>query len=170
MPLVVEPLARRHNRRGFSCGVEKLDYFLGKTAMQHAENGISKSFVLLSDDNKTVIIGYFTLTICEVTIEQLNKADAKKLPKGHPLPAGKLARLAVSTDYQKRGYGKDLLISAMKHFILAHDQVGMSALFVDAKNDSAASFYQKYGFIQSCDDPLNLYLPTQTIKNALAQS
>lgn len=166
MQLTVEPLTRKHNRSGFSCGVEALDYFLKKTAMQHIDNGVSKTFVLLQDEGSTTIMGYFTLTICEVQVEQLEKKNRKGLPTRHDLPAGKLARLAISQQQQGQGFGKQLLVNAMKHFLQAHEHIGMSALFVNAKDKQAASFYQKYGFIQSCDDPLYLYLPTSTIKAA----
>jgi len=148
--------------------VGTLDYYVGKTAMQHAENGIAKTFALVSEDNKTVIIGYYTLTSSEVKVDQLAKDDSKEMPKIHPIPVGKLARLAVSLDYQKKGFGKILLVNAMTHFLQAQEIIGMSALFVDAKDEGAACFYRKYGFIQGADDPLNLYLPTETIRKAFS--
>lgn len=161
-----EPLSRHHNRRGFCCGVDTLDYYIGKTAMQHAEKGVARTFVLVPEENKTVIIGYYSLTVCEVRFEQLSDADAKKLPKKHPIPAAKLARLAVSTKYQGQGYGAKLLVHAMESFLQAQEAVGMSAFFVDAKDEKAACFYRKYGFIQGGDNPLCLYLPTETIRRA----
>jgi len=165
---LIEALSRCHNRRGFRSGVDSLDYYVGKVAMQHADNGIAKTYVLVPEENKTVITGYYTLTLCEVRIEQLAKEDSKGMPKHHPIPAGKLARLAVSLDYQKQGHGKKLLIHAMASFLHAQAIIGMSALFVDAKGEEAACFYRKYGFIQGSDNPLNLYLPTETIRKALA--
>jgi ribosomal protein S18 acetylase RimI-like enzyme len=146
--------------------VDTLDYYIGKTAMQHGENGIARTFVLVPEENKTIIVGYYTLTTCDVRLERLKKGDAKGKPRSHPIPAGKLARLAVSLDYQKQGLGKALLTNAMGNFLQAQDLMGMCALFVDAIDENAACFYRKYGFIQSSDDPLNLYLPTETIRKA----
>jgi len=134
--------------------------------MQHSDRGISKTFVLVSDKSKTTIFGYFTLTICEVRFDSLTEEDSKKLPKTHPVPAGKLARLAVSSLHQKKGYGEQLLVSAMEHFLQAHDVVGMSALFVDAKDENAVAFYKKYDFVPSSDNPMCLYMPVQTIRAA----
>jgi len=166
LSLLIEPLAKCHNKRGFRCGVDSLNYYVGKVARQHADNGVAKTYVLVSEENKTVILGYYTLTPCEVRIDELAESDSKGMPKRHPIPAAKLARLAVSLDHQKQGYGKKLLVNAMGSFLQAQEIIGMSALFVDAIDDNAAFFYRKYGFIQGGDDPLNLYLPTATIRKA----
>jgi predicted GNAT family acetyltransferase len=36
--------------------------------------------------------------------------------------------------------------------------VGSAGLFVDAKDEVAARFYQRYGFTPSADQPLKLFL------------
>jgi len=166
LSLVLEELSRRHNRRGFCCGVESLDYFIGKIAMQHAAKGISRTFVLVSKENKTVILGYYTLTPCQVHVDELDEKDAKDKPKTHPIPAGKLARLAVASDYQNQGLGTKLLVHAMEHFLQAQCAIGMCALFVDAIDENAARYYERFGFIRCSDNPLQLYLPTETIRKA----
>ncbi len=168
MKLILEELARRHNRRGFSCGVQPLDYYIGKTALQHAQKGISRTFVLVPEENRTVIIGYYTLTPCQIRIDSLREEHGKTKPKDHPIPACKLARLAVATEWQKKGLGTKLLVHAMEHYLQAQSLIGMCALFVDAKDENAARFYEKFGFVRSCDDPLQLYLPTETIREAFA--
>jgi len=134
--------------------------------MQHADNGISRTFVLVPEENRTVILGYYTLTPCVVDVEQLGKMDAKGKPKNHPIPAGKLARLAVARDHQNKGLGTKLLVHAMEHYIQAQSAIGMCALFVDAIDEGAACFYRKLGFSRCSDNPLNLYLPTETIRKA----
>jgi len=163
----IEPLAKKHNKQGFRCGDEKLEYFIGKIASQHIRNGVSRTFVLVPEHNQTIIMGHYSITTCDVHIESFSQPDNKKLPKGHPLPAGRLARLAVSTEYRNQGFGAKLLIDAMRNFLTAQEAVGMCALFVDAKDEQAASFYKKYSFIQSSDDPMQFYLPTATIRDAL---
>jgi ribosomal protein S18 acetylase RimI-like enzyme len=164
---IIEPLARKHNKRGFRCGNDQLDYYIGKIAAQHIKNGVSRTFVLVPKANLTVIIGYYSITTCDVRVESFQPSDSKKLPRSHPLPAGRLARLAVATRYQGQGFGEKLLIHAMRNFLSAQEAVGMCALFVDAKDEDAGNFYRKYGFIQSSDDPLQFYLPTATIRKAL---
>jgi len=40
-------------------------------------------------------------------------------------------------------------------------------LFVDAKDDEAKAYYEQFGFIPLPDNPLQLFLPVQTIREAL---
>ena len=63
----------------------------------------------------------------------------------YPLPALRLARLAVAKDVHGQGIGKRLLRAT---FDLAHEmaeRIGCVGVVVDAKPD-AIEFYQRYGF------------------------
>jgi len=42
--------------------------------------------------------------------------------------------------------------------------IAWSAFLVDAKDENARSFYQKYGFQSLADDPLHLFLMRKTIE------
>lgn len=159
--IYIEPLSPRHNRRGFLCGEEALDHYLDKLANQHSQRNISKTFVLVDDSNPTVVIGYYSLALCGSDVDALPTALRKKLPSD--LFGGKVGRLAVAETYQGKGYGEYLLLDAMRKFSQASQSIGMVALFVDAKNEEASHFYQKYGFERCSDDPLHLYLPTKAI-------
>jgi hypothetical protein len=41
--------------------------------------------------------------------------------------------------------------------------VGLAGLFVDAKDESVAGFYSRFGFLALPDQPLTLFLPIQTV-------
>ena len=131
MPEIVS-LARHHDRSGFDCGVPELNFFLRATARQHGDKGISRTFVMSDQEKPATILGYFTLTLCEVRTEHLPATYAKKYPQ-HGLPAVRLARLAVSGKYQRKGYGGLLLAEAIHRTILIAEQAGLIGLFVDAK-------------------------------------
>lgn len=162
MPVIV-PLLREHDRAGFDCGVPELNTFLRVTARQHGEKGISRTFVLTEGDAK--ILGFFTLTLCEVCSEMLPETYASKYPS-HGLPAVRLGRLAVSRKHQGKGYGELLLAEAIHRTLLIADHAGLIGLFVDAKDDSARSFYEHFGFVPLPADPLRLFLPLATLKAA----
>ncbi|HKJ82465.1 MAG TPA: GNAT family N-acetyltransferase [Mariprofundaceae bacterium] len=130
--------------------------------------GISRTHVLVCDENKTVIVGFYTLAPCEVKGSILDDSRARKLPE-HPIPACKLGRLAVATEFQKKGLGELLLMDAMSSFLDAAEKVGMIGLFVDAISEKAAGFYEHYGFVHCNDDPLHLFIPIQDIKAALGR-
>lgn len=158
----ITALSKKHDRAGFDCGVPELNVFLKVTARQHGDKGISRTFVLSEPDN-AVIMGFFTLTLCEIRAEKLPTGYAKKYPK-HGLPAVRLARLAVSRKHQGKKYGEILLTEAIHRTVLIAEQAGVIGLFVDAKNDSARAFYERYGFVALPNQPLQLFLPTETLR------
>lgn len=159
----ITPLDRSYDRAGFDCGVAELNAFLKTTARQHCQKGISRTFVLT--DGGKAIIGFFALSLCEVKPEPLPSGYAGKYP-AHPLPAVRLARLAVSRKEQGKHYGKLLLTEAVYRTALIAEQAGLISLFVDAKDDTARKFYERYGFISIPEQPMQLFLPIETIRSA----
>jgi ribosomal protein S18 acetylase RimI-like enzyme len=155
-------LNKSHDRTGFDCGIAELNVFLKATAHQHDKKGISRTFVLT--DGSPVILGFFTLTLCELHTGQLPDTHARKYPL-HGLPAVRLARLAVSRKEQKKGYGELLLAEAMHRTALIAEQAGVIGLFVDAKNDAAQRFYERYGFMVIAGHSLQLFLHIDTIRS-----
>jgi ribosomal protein S18 acetylase RimI-like enzyme len=158
------PLDRSHDRASFDCGEEALNKFLRETARQHNEKGISKTFVYVDTESPEIILGFFTLAICEVETEGLPKKHSKRLPKR--VPAAKLGRLAVSATCQCQQIGSILLVDAMQRTLAVADNFGIVGFFVDARNDRARSFYEGFGFIELQDDPLVLFLPLRTLVEA----
>jgi len=163
--LKIEPLSRQHDRKKFDCGNEVLTVFLQKMARQHAERDISRTFVLINDELPHRILGYFTLTVCEVIPTQTPDQRLRSYP--NPLPATKMARLAIASDNQRTGLGKLLVVDAMRRTLAIREHAGIIGMFVDAKNHEAADYYEhKFGFIPLPEDPLNLFLPIHTISRA----
>ena len=74
----IELLAKSHDRDGFGCGSEPLNLFLKQTARQHAERGISRTFVLVDGDAAAPkpILGFFSLNICQIKSESLTPGEA----------------------------------------------------------------------------------------------
>jgi ribosomal protein S18 acetylase RimI-like enzyme len=156
---IIEPLNKLHNREQFDCGVEILNHFLKATARQHIQKGISRTFVLSEEER---IIGFFTLTICEIKSEKLPSSFAKKYPS--QVPGVKLARLAVDRQWQRQGIGEILMVEAMQSALLVADTAGGIGLFVDAKDELAQSYYARYGFIALADCPLEMFLPLSLLR------
>lgn len=163
--LKLEALERAHDVANFDCGNAHLNNWVKTTARQHQKNNTSKTFVLVRDDKPVTILGFMTLAIREITPkDDLPPAMAKKLPTN--VAGYTLARLAVSLDAQKRGYGEYLLFEAMERVVQASELVGGVAMFVDAK-DGVAEFYTKYGFIPLPDDPVTLLWPILSMPSFL---
>ena len=166
----LEPLTGHHNRNEFDCGVEPLDLWLKQTALQHQAKGISRTFVAVPADavavgswaqqgfgaETTSILGFYTLASAFVLTEDLPTRLAKRYPR--QIPITRIGRLATRSELQGQGLGKLLLADALNRARVAAQAVGSAGVFVDAKNDAAARFYQRYGFSPCENQPLKLYL------------
>jgi hypothetical protein len=60
-----------------------------------------------------------------------------------------------------------LLVDALKRIVDVSENVGVTLILVDAKDDKAANFYRHFGFASLPDTPLRLALPVTTAKQAL---
>lgn len=158
----IELLSKIHDRDGFDCGEIPLNQFLQRTARQHIQKGLSRTFVLVDSEQPSVIIGFFTLSLCEVQVDCLPLRWAKKYPS--IVPGVKLARLAVSLNCQRQGIGGILLVEAMKRALVIAENAGVIGLFVDAKDVSVKAYYERYGFEGTQEHPLLLFLPLSGLK------
>lgn len=166
--LRVELLDVTHDRGGFDCGVAPLNRYLQQIARQHIAKGISKTFVLVDERTATPkpVLGFFTISLCQVLGQQVPAKWAKKLPA--QIPAMRLGRLAVARTRQGSGYGKVLLVEALHRIARVADLAGGIGLFVDAKDAAAAAFYGRFGFEPTPSGPLTLFMPTETIRQFAA--
>jgi GNAT superfamily N-acetyltransferase len=159
----IEKLDRHHNVDDFDCGEEALNRFLTRFALANQQANSSQTYIGLADND---VIGFYTLVVGEVSYE-----DAPgRLKKGlahHPVPLMLLARLAVSLTYRGKGAGAGLLKDAMQRTTQAADIAGIRALTAHAKNDTARTFYEHFGFIPSPTDSLHLFLLTKDIRQIL---
>lgn len=71
-------------------------------------------------------------------------------------------RFAVHRNFQDQGLGGALLADALER--AARSGIDAFSLVVDAKDESAAAFYQHHGFIALPDSPLKLFLPLATAR------
>jgi GNAT superfamily N-acetyltransferase len=144
-----------------------LDVFLQKIARQHGERGLSRTFVLVEESARPpkAILGFFSLTICQLKSEGLSAELARRFPRD--VSGVRLARLAVAKDRQQQGIGKLLVVAAMQKVLQVFDRAGGIGMFVDAKDLAARDYYQQFGFVPMPSDSLQLFLPLETIREAL---
>ena len=82
----------------------------------------------------------------------------------------RLARLAVDQSSQGQGLGGDLLLAAGERALAVAAEVGGVALAIDAKNEGAARWYERFGAQLLLDNPLKLILPLAVVADALNSS
>jgi ribosomal protein S18 acetylase RimI-like enzyme len=160
---ITEPLASEHDRAAFSCGVEPLDRYLNQQARQDARSRVAAPFVLTDRDSGR-IIGYYTLSAFAVDLTELPSQLRKRLPRYPQVPVVLLGRLAVDQRFAGQGWGKALLIDALRRSLEHSRQIAAMAVVVDAKDDAARSFYERYGFQRLADHEYRLFLAMGTIE------
>lgn len=152
-----------HCRDSFCCGVEELDTYLKRYALQDVKRNLTKVFVL-TEQIPEEIIGYYTLSPISFSKDELSLEMSKKLPR-YPIPAILLGRLAVSSPYQKQGIGARLLMDALSRVYQASESnFGIYAVIVDAKDDRACAFYKHFGLIPFPDKPYRLFISLEKLK------
>jgi len=164
-----EPVAKKHDRKAFDCGQEDLNRFLQQYARQAHEHGASKTYVAVDDADGTTIFGYYTLSPAQVDFCRIPEAARLKLGR-HDVGGFRLARLAVSKSLQGQGLGGQLLVAAARRCMRASQEVGGTALMIDAKDDRVAQWYVSYGAVRLSDAPLSLLLPYGLLTAALRKA
>jgi GNAT superfamily N-acetyltransferase len=158
--LRIEKLSRLHPVEAFDSGVEPLNRFLVRYALQNQQANAAQTYVALSGDE---IIGFHSLVVGEVN----HAAAPPRLAKGlaqHPVPIMILARLAVHRNWHGKGIGAGLLKDAILRTVQAADIAGIRALIVHAKNDAARAFYSHFSFADGFSDPMHLYVPVKELR------
>jgi ribosomal protein S18 acetylase RimI-like enzyme len=156
-------LKTSHDVNSFYCGVDQLEVFLKKYALQSQASHASRSYVSLKNNK---IAGYYTLSYGSISSDKTPKRISKGMGR-YPIPIMVLARLAVDLDFQKMGLGESLLKDAFKRTINASEIAGLRAMFVVAKNKKAYTFYKKYGFMESGVDEFHLFLLLKDILKSI---
>jgi GNAT superfamily N-acetyltransferase len=161
-----EALARHHDRAGFDCGVPALNEYLHRYARQNHESGGAKTFVAVAPETPLVVLGYYTISPGAIAFKKAPATITRKLGR-YEVPVFRLGRLAVSRTAQGRGLGGDLLLAAGERALAVAQEVGGVALAIDAKDERAAAWYERFGAMRLLDDPLKLVLPLDTIRAIL---
>ena len=158
----IEPLGPHHDRKSFSCGVEPLDRYLRELASQDAKRRISNCFVAVGQGG--AIAGFYTFAAASIPIAELPPEQAKRLPRYPVLPAGLIGRLAVATAHKGQGLGGALITDAALR--AARADPAIFAIVVDAKDETAAQFYEHLGFRRFMSRPGSLFVPIATVLQA----
>lgn len=148
----IEPLGPEHDRSAFSCGVPTLDRYLREQAGQDARRRVAAPFVASTDGMK--VLGFYTLSATSIQLADVPVALARKLPRYPRLPATLLGRLATDLSARGAGLGRLLLVDAIARAV--RSEIASFALMLDAKDESAASFYERESFIRLPGTPIRL--------------
>lgn len=112
---------------------------------------------VLIENSSNRVVGFYALSAGSIALPSLPKCLARKLPRYPDVPIARVGRLAIDRNYQSRGLGGVLLVDAIKR--VSRLEIGVYATVVDAKDEVAATFYERFGFLRFEDLSDVLYLP-----------
>jgi GNAT superfamily N-acetyltransferase len=165
MTFTIEPLTSAHERASFDCGEPALNEFLARYAKQNQERGVSRTFVATPSGSHR-IVGFYTISAGSVVFEEWPEDLQRKLPR-HPVPVATLGRLGVDLSTRGEGLGKLLLMDVLRQVLSLAARIGIYAVVVAAKHETAQAFYLKYGFQSFPGEPMRLFLTVGTIRKLL---
>jgi GNAT superfamily N-acetyltransferase len=154
----IEPLSGAHDRARFVSGSAPLDRYLREQVSQDIKRRIVACCVAV-DVAKQDVVGFYTLTATSIALDALALDLIKKLPRSL-VPAALLGRLAIAASCQGKGLAAALLADAFLR--VSRVEMGVFAMLVDAKDESAQRFYEKFGFTLLAGEQRRLILPIAT--------
>lgn len=171
----IEPFdPERHDRTGFSCGVEAVDNYFKKTAGKLVSAGNVRLFVMVSSDGN--LIGFYAINAHAVDYRDLPSRFARSRPGHGSIPAAFVAMIGRDQRYSGQGFGSDLLVDALRRITQAADVIGLAVVLLDVldcgdpeRTARRQSLYQSYGFQPLPSNPTRLYLPLATVRNLMAE-
>jgi GNAT superfamily N-acetyltransferase len=162
---IFQPISVDHDRAEFDCGKAPLNTYLKQFARQNHDRGIAKTFVALPEVGSRTIAGFYATCAASIAFTTFPAAE-KRLPR-YPIPVMRIAQLAVDRRFQGMRLGEELLMEALHRAILVHEVTGIYAVVVDALDDAAGRFYQRYEFASLLDTPHSLFLSMKKILQLL---
>jgi len=158
---VIEKLAKTHELNLFDSGNGALNLWLKRFAWINVQNDSARVYVAHRNDN--VVVGYHALTAGSISRDDAPARISHGLA-AHPIGVVVLARLAVDLTQQGKGLGTTLLQDALARIEQAADRVGVRAVLVQAINETARSFYLRFGFSPTVVDDLRLMLLMEDLR------
>ena len=153
-----------HDVADFACGEESLDRWLHRYAGQGERRDATRTFV--ATDDKCTVRGYYTLVAGQLEHAEATQAVSKGLSRHFPIPVAILARLAVDERSQGQGLGASLLNDAFERICRAAQEVAVRAVVVHAFDETAAGFYERFGFHGLSTAPRTLMVTLVELRSA----
>ena len=161
--LVSVALGEAHQLDGFDCGVASLNGWLVKEARRAMASGAANTYVATQSGDDRVVAYY------AISPHRLGKDEVTSGMSGgvSQIPGYLLGRLALDKSLQGQGLGGQLLRDALERIVEAANVASGRLIIVDAIDEPAVAFYQKYGFQLTKIDPHRLVMKVATARKNL---
>lgn len=126
---------------------ESLDIFLKSYAARYDRESQGNTYIIRDDEQ---ILAYYTLKCNAIQMEENTQIIS--------IPSIEIARFAVKSQYQNKGWGRAIFTCYILPKILQIRNlaaVKFIMVFVDEYDVNAIEFYKKFGFIKADDEVQN---------------
>jgi GNAT superfamily N-acetyltransferase len=164
----------RHDRAGFSCGVDRLNNYLKLSAKKQQKDDMTRVYVVVESGGK-VILGYHAINLGMMNVDELTKC-----PRGAPdhgeLPILFLGQVAVSRTAQGQGIGSILMHHVFLKAAAVAEQAGCYAIVLDVMSDGGDAdfrrrkgWYAEFGFQAFASNPARMFMTMDRVRGVLEQ-
>lgn len=173
---IIEPFdSAKHDRAGFTCGVEQVDNFFRKTANKLVKADNLRLFVMVDAEGQ--LIGFYAINAHAVDYAELPPKYARARPGHGNIPAVYISMIGVDVRFAGRGFGGDLLVDCLTRIAGVADNLGVAVVMLDVLDcgnpDLVAKrkrLYASYGFKPLPSNDMRLFLPIATVKQLIGES
>ncbi len=158
-------LTADHEVATFDCGKPALNTWLIRHALTNQESRSARTVVVCSGKR---VVGYYALAAGSVIHADATGKLRRNMP--NPVPMALLGRLAIDKSAQGFGLGAGLLKDAVLRVWAASDLLGVRGILVDALDEEAKHFYEKFGFRGSEALPMKLMVTLAEIARLVGKT
>jgi GNAT superfamily N-acetyltransferase len=155
------PIAQAHRVGDFACDRVELDDFLRNRALK-TEGKTARTYVVCQGET---VVGFYAIAMGSVQRGQAPGKLRRNAPE--QLPVAILARMGVDNRLKGHGLGRALIKDALQRILQASTIIGARAVLVHAIDEEVRPFYLKYGFVAYPADSRTLFLPIETLADAM---
>lgn len=158
----------RHEREGFSCGVDQVDNYFRKTANKLMQAGNTSVYVMVGPDED--VAGFYAMNAHAVHYTELPNRYKRTAPGHGSIPAVYISMIGRDERYRGQKVGEDLLIDALCRASRA-SRAGYAAavIMLDvldcgdvAKVRNRKAIYEGFQFQALPGNPMRMFLPMRT--------
>lgn len=163
------------DRASFRSGNDELDRFFRKyAAVNQFDHHLGITYVAVEGER---VVGYATVASTAIRGDDFPSSRARRLPR-YPLPALRLARLAVEKRHHGKGIGTGLLRYVFSLALEMSVRLGCIGVVVDAKA-TAVAWYEAFGFEKLLSlmgqsgerpEPILMFLPLDRVRDAIGEA